>query len=636
MSTTPTNNPIPSESVKDLAFNAGKIDEFVNSPEEAFSDRFGLARLTLAGIQAEADNVIGALGFVPVDSFEAGATITSRNQSLHYLANNNYYRWDGALPKLVAASSTPASSGGEDAGAWVNVTDNTLRAQLASSGVDFLVDDSRVKIQLPFSGAAAQSLHDFSKVYVNVISFGADPSGVMDSTAAFQAAIDAVYLRGGGEVFIPATYGTGDGGNAGYKITSSIILKPFVNLRGEGFSSCLRTANTLTNGIITIAHHAGIGGRYINNIRLLGNNNGVAIGTDITAADTVAGYIYGWNLSGILCENFEWGFQLQGMWHSTIQNCTTSVCRVGLYFWGQNVSVHVAGCHFRRDGRTPTATRGIEITPRVYAWSSDQVNGSQSEAIIIDGETMCIGNEYGILVANGLDFHFSNLDLDFCLKAGVRVLAVNGTFTISDSWIAADSSGTDQFKGIELAQGDSLGAYVKRISGMTISATNASTASSNIGIDVGSGAKYVHIDSSTINGNIAIYLSQVSESSIENCKLEAPLSYVNGCFDVRVEGCSLNGISESGKPGSSFNYYSNNTGIPSTNGMLIVSVSGGATSATATIPNGGGSQFYLVTKLDRDVNASKDTLSVSGTTITLSRPASVTLPVGCYVEYRAI
>ena len=182
MSTTPTNNPIPSESPRDLAFNAGKIDEFVNSPEEAFSDRFGLARLTLTGIQAEADNVIGSLGFLPVDSFEAGATISSRNQSLHYLADNNYYRWDGSLtsPKVVSPASTPTSSGGVAAGAWVNVTDNTLRGQLASSGLDFLVDDSRVKIQLPFSVAVPQSLHDFSKVYVNVISFGADPSGAID------------------------------------------------------------------------------------------------------------------------------------------------------------------------------------------------------------------------------------------------------------------------------------------------------------------------------------------------------------------------------------------------------------------------------------------------------------------------
>lgn len=139
MSTTPTNNPIPSESPRDLAFNAGKIDEFVNSPEEAFSDRFGLARLTLSGIQAEADSAILALGYITVDSFEAGATITVRNQVLHYLADGEYYRWDGDLPKVVPAASTPASTGGVGAGAWLGVGDAIIRGQLAAMDGESLI-----------------------------------------------------------------------------------------------------------------------------------------------------------------------------------------------------------------------------------------------------------------------------------------------------------------------------------------------------------------------------------------------------------------------------------------------------------------------------------------------------------------
>jgi hypothetical protein len=50
MATTPTTNPIPSEAVQDLRFNAGKIDEAVNSNNDKYSDRFGVERYTLAGI----------------------------------------------------------------------------------------------------------------------------------------------------------------------------------------------------------------------------------------------------------------------------------------------------------------------------------------------------------------------------------------------------------------------------------------------------------------------------------------------------------------------------------------------------------------------------------------------------------
>ncbi len=44
MATTPTNNPIPSESPRDLKYNAGKVDEFVSSNQESYTDRFGVER----------------------------------------------------------------------------------------------------------------------------------------------------------------------------------------------------------------------------------------------------------------------------------------------------------------------------------------------------------------------------------------------------------------------------------------------------------------------------------------------------------------------------------------------------------------------------------------------------------------
>lgn len=139
MATIPSKNPIPSELPRDLKFNAGKTDEFVNSTDESFSDRFGRARMTIAGIEAQARSAYSNIGYIPVESFEDGATLTSRSQSLHYEADGNYYRWDGDLDKVVPAGSTPESSGGVGKGTWVNVTDNTLRSQLSSSsGEDFI------------------------------------------------------------------------------------------------------------------------------------------------------------------------------------------------------------------------------------------------------------------------------------------------------------------------------------------------------------------------------------------------------------------------------------------------------------------------------------------------------------------
>lgn len=58
MASNPTQNPVPSENYDDLRFNAGKLDEFVTSPENSYTDRLGVAHLTARGLQ---NSVAGAL-----------------------------------------------------------------------------------------------------------------------------------------------------------------------------------------------------------------------------------------------------------------------------------------------------------------------------------------------------------------------------------------------------------------------------------------------------------------------------------------------------------------------------------------------------------------------------------------------
>lgn len=54
--------------------------------------------------------------------------------------------------------------------------------------------------------------------------YGADPTGVNDSTAAIQQAIDDCYYYGGGTVWLPA---------GKYKVTGTLYVKAFVTLRGD-------------------------------------------------------------------------------------------------------------------------------------------------------------------------------------------------------------------------------------------------------------------------------------------------------------------------------------------------------------------------------------------------------------------
>lgn len=66
-------------------------------------------------------------------SFEEGATLTSPTQALLCFAEKAIYTWGGPFNKMVGINSTPATSGGIGAGAWVDKTDVTLRGELTEN-----------------------------------------------------------------------------------------------------------------------------------------------------------------------------------------------------------------------------------------------------------------------------------------------------------------------------------------------------------------------------------------------------------------------------------------------------------------------------------------------------------------------
>lgn len=143
MSTIPTQNPVPSEAAKDLKFNSGKIDEFVTSMKNKYIDRFGQEHFTIEGLRWVAQQAISQFGYITLDSFQKGAEITLPNQVLRDEVTGEYYRWDGALPKLVQIDSTPDSSGGIGIGKWLSVGDASLRKNLDDGTATIYGEKSR-------------------------------------------------------------------------------------------------------------------------------------------------------------------------------------------------------------------------------------------------------------------------------------------------------------------------------------------------------------------------------------------------------------------------------------------------------------------------------------------------------------
>lgn len=120
-------------------------------------------------------------------SFDTGATLNAKNELLTY--TNGKYRWNGELPKVVPAGSTPDSTGGIKSEGWVSVGDASLRTQLYSSGGTELIGS-------PHSGTLAQMLP-----WVTPEQFGAVGDGITDDIAALDACMSYARERGVDIVF---------------------------------------------------------------------------------------------------------------------------------------------------------------------------------------------------------------------------------------------------------------------------------------------------------------------------------------------------------------------------------------------------------------------------------------------------
>lgn len=96
------------------------------------------------------------------NSFSAGATLSNQKDFIWDAASSSWYYWSGAYPKTVAASSSPASTGGISPGAWSPVSSSYLQSLLiAPNGVNYV--NGAVKTVATFadvkSGTHANALY---------------------------------------------------------------------------------------------------------------------------------------------------------------------------------------------------------------------------------------------------------------------------------------------------------------------------------------------------------------------------------------------------------------------------------------------------------------------------------------------
>ena len=129
-----TGNPIESTDVRDMSDNAKNFDDFANSKSNEFTDRFGVERKTIHGMNSQFDSQILNMGFTRVGTFATGATLTNPRQTLLWDVadggDGQEYGWSGTFSKIVPPGSTPNTTGGIAVGAWMSRFDPELKVQV--------------------------------------------------------------------------------------------------------------------------------------------------------------------------------------------------------------------------------------------------------------------------------------------------------------------------------------------------------------------------------------------------------------------------------------------------------------------------------------------------------------------------
>ena len=185
----PTTNPVPSQDPSDLLFNAGKLDEVVSSSNATYTDRLGVSRRTMAGVDAAADVVLGGLGYAPPVAYAAGIALTLTTQTVEY--SGEVYAPKGSVLPFTTSGTFETEK--------FRLIQGVASADLASGGGATMVGYTPAG-----TGAVATTAQSKLRESVSVKDFGAVGDGVADDTGAIHAAITyalSQYSRSANSVF---------------------------------------------------------------------------------------------------------------------------------------------------------------------------------------------------------------------------------------------------------------------------------------------------------------------------------------------------------------------------------------------------------------------------------------------------
>lgn len=363
--------------------------------------------------------VLRDIGFEPAGfDFTSGGTLntTDRNKAVLWPmadgGDGDWYYWEGTLPKVIPAASSPTSTGGVAEGAWRPVGDIELREQIS--------DPNGATTHPELQMARWRDTGD-------VRGWGAKGDGVNDDTSALQAAINTLGVH-----IPPGTY-----------LFSTLTIPDGCIINGSGYTQTTLKQIVGTNATAVIAN--------ANNFEI------TKLGIDCNY------FTSAWNsASGTLGNTTGNGLEVQGFGF-TIDILLNNVAGVGAWFKNPGpensasritiYDISIVGRDFGKegiiiqgpnDGMLRKAWIGrAGILPRpaaeTAAATSSVYTGADVDGIVIDGANVEIGDVHTYACWSGTGFRTRNT---VRLSEGGRVIAESSRAQVN---ISANTYGSAFF-----------------------------------------------------------------------------------------------------------------------------------------------------------------------------------------------
>lgn len=347
-----------------------------------------------AAVYQHAKRLAAEAGYNMVSgSFYFGGTLDSVDDVLFFEGDGKNYSWSGAFPKVVAASSTPATSGGVGDGAWVDRTQEALRSELTSG--DGSLVSVEVTEQTKKTGTYLKTLSDIangstisSRSFINKNHIGNIRDGVSDYdclsdlTDLFHCGATDIYVERGK-----------------YKYAGNLSTIESVNIRGAGSSKYAvlgaLAEETLKRSTTFAPQHSGGGTSGISlgafsslkSVNVIGPNSRPYYATEITEVNPEVGVWLG--ISANMEDVTTMYFNTTGVEYnqtSKLTRCHSFMNARGFNARSTGTDAEIEGCvgMFNTHAGIDAANNFQQIRGGRYEWNAKY-------GIILGGESILTG-----------------------------------------------------------------------------------------------------------------------------------------------------------------------------------------------------------------------------------------------------